>query len=88
MPVTAWIDGNVCGQAETIAADDQIVYVIHVQAEGSGDFAGCGAIGRAVAFQIGEQMMTQGTTWDDSRMWALDLSERLRLYMPLMIQTR
>lgn len=45
MPVTAHIDGNLCGQSETREVDAQITYDINMQAEGPGGITGCGSPG-------------------------------------------
>ncbi len=69
MLVTAWIDGNLCGQSETLEVSGQIVYTINVLAEGPGGAAGCGALGRVVTFQVGFQVMVSTAKWDNSRVW-------------------
>ncbi len=88
MPVKAWINGNLCGQGQTLKVNGQVVYTINVFAEGSGEAAGCGAPGRIVTFQVGSQIMAPTAVWDDSRLWALSLSPtaKQRLYLPLIFK--
>ena len=69
MSVTAWIDGNLCGQSETLEVSGQIVYTINVLPEGPGGAVGCGAPGRVVSFQVGSQVMVSTVRWDNSQVW-------------------
>jgi hypothetical protein len=86
MEVTAWIGGNLCGQAETMAVGGQVVYAINVLAEDDGAAAGCGAPGRAVTFQVDSQPMVPSTTWDTSRLWEVRLLPNHRVYLPLILR--
>jgi hypothetical protein len=74
MTVTAWIDGNLCGQSQTLEVDGRVAYSVNVFADGPGGAAGCGVLGLAVMFQIGSRTMTPSAVWDDSRVWKLSLS--------------
>jgi hypothetical protein len=62
MPVTAWIDGNRCGQSETLEVDGQVVYVIDVPPAEPG-VGTCGAYGREVSFRVGTQVMAPTVSW-------------------------
>jgi len=88
MPVTAWVDGSLCGRGRTLEVDGQVVYSVNVFAAGMGDAAGCGAPGQVVTFQAGGQVMTPIAVWDDSRLWELPLSvaAKQRLYLPLIFK--
>ncbi|NJN65915.1 MAG: hypothetical protein HC884_03955 [Chloroflexaceae bacterium] len=66
MPVIARVDGNVCGESSTQEADGTIIYVIEVAADEAGVSDGCGAAGRTVTFQVGDQMMATTAEWDSS----------------------
>jgi len=86
--VTAWVDGHLCGQGQTVQEGGGIVYAIKVLAE-EGGLPGCGAVGREVAFQVGSSMMHQTAVWDDSRLWEVRLSETAMpfdLYLPSVLR--
>jgi hypothetical protein len=86
MPVTARVNGNVCGQSQTLEADGEIVYFIHVFADDSGATAGCGAPGREVVLQVSTPEITATAAWDNSRLWELMLGAGKRLYLPLILR--
>ena len=54
MTVTAWVDGSMCGQGQTLEVDGEIVYSIHVLAEDENTGVGCGVPGETVTFQVEE----------------------------------
>jgi hypothetical protein len=82
MQVTAWIEGNHCGHGETLEANGQIVYVIHVLADNIEDTSRCGVDGRWIAFQVESRMMSRYVIWNNTQMWNLPLSQP-RIYLPL-----
>jgi hypothetical protein len=84
MPVTAWVNGIQCGQANTLIIDGQVVYVVDVSAAAANN-PGCGVLGFPVDFQVGDQPMQPSPPWDDSRMWQVVLmpDEQNYLYLPL-----
>jgi hypothetical protein len=85
MAVTAWISDTLCGQGVVLDVTGYgLAYAVDVMAEDWGEYAGCGAPGRAVTFQVGSQEMISGVGWDNSRVWELALRPPWRLYMPLM----
>jgi hypothetical protein len=86
MTVSAWVDGHFCGRGQTLEVNGEIVYSIDVWAEGPADNSGCGAQGRTVTFQVGDQVMLPSATWDNSRLWKLDLVSGYRVYLPLVIK--
>lgn len=73
MAVTAWIEGRLCGRSETKRINGEIMYAINVLAEGPGIAAGCGAVGRPVAFRVNSTSMTPSATWDNDRTQQLAL---------------
>jgi hypothetical protein len=86
--VRAWVDGNLCGQGQTMVADNRVVYAINVLAE-EGGLVGCGAVGREITFQVGSVMMYQTAVWDDSRLWEVWLSESampFEVYLPSVLR--
>ncbi|HYN89684.1 MAG TPA: hypothetical protein VER55_14215 [Ardenticatenaceae bacterium] len=83
-PVRAWIDGTLCGQAETREVGGELVYRIHVLAVAPGAAAGCGTPGRQVTFQVGSQWMATDVWWNNNRPWNLPLSNRMRLFIPML----
>ena len=86
--ITAWVGGNLCGQGQTLEVGDQIVYVIKVLAEAGGP-PGCGGVGREVTFQVGSQIMNPTVSWDDERLWEVQLSSStgpMMVYLPLVLK--
>jgi hypothetical protein len=88
MKVTAWVNGNQCGQGQTRDLGNEIVYVVDVSADDLGSTTGCGAPGRWITFQVANQHMASGAAWDNTRVYELALSPRVRLYLPLVIKSR
>jgi hypothetical protein len=86
MEVTAWVDGHLCGQGETLEEDGQVVYSVNVLADGPGGSAGCGVLGREVAFRVGSQDMIPTAVWDNNRVWELELRPIGRIYLPLVLK--
>ena len=91
MTVTAWIDGHLCGRAETMAVGGQVVYAVNVLAEGDGEddrgtAAGCGAPGREVTFVVGSRLMVPRIAWDISRLWEVTLQPGWPVYLPLIVR--
>jgi hypothetical protein len=86
--VTAWVEGQLCGQAHTVEIDGHVMYAIDVFAYDSGSAAGCGAPGRRVTFWVGGQFMAPRAIWSDERLWELPLTPGLRqhLYLPLVVK--
>ncbi len=86
MTVTAWIDGNLCGQTQMLEIERRISYVMDVLADDFGARAGCGAAGRRVNFKIGEEFMAPAVLWDNSQVQEVPLhSMPLRFYLPLIL---
>jgi hypothetical protein len=83
--VTAWVDGNLCGQGQTLEIEGQVAYTINVFGAGLGGAAGCGQPGRVVTFQVGPQAMASTALWDNNRVRELALS-LTRLYLPLIVR--
>jgi hypothetical protein len=86
-PSTSSGQAVVCGQGQTQSYGGQIVYVVHVSAEGA-DTIGCGVLGRTVTFQVGGRMMTpsQVAVWDDRQLWNVNLTPQAsqqNVYLPL-----
>ena len=70
MAVTAWVNGNSCGQGQTMEVGSEVVYSIHVFADGPGGAAGCGEPGSKVTFWMGGQTMSPAATWTGSSITA------------------
>jgi len=66
MTVTAYVNGNVCGQGQTQPITATIVYLIDVLADAPTS-TGCGTLGQTVLFYVGAQVMTPTTRWDNSQ---------------------
>lgn len=73
MPVTAWIDANICGQSLTKTQEGGVVYSVDVVGEGPGGLVGCGTPGRVVVFQVAAQFMAPTVVWDNSQLHNLPL---------------
>jgi hypothetical protein len=86
LPVTAWIDGNLCGRSWTREVGDQIVHTVSVFAEAPAGRVGCGMLGRTVTFKVGSQTMRPTAVWDNSGVWKLALGSGFRVYLPLVIK--
>ncbi|MFQ5615685.1 MAG: LamG domain-containing protein, partial [Anaerolineales bacterium] len=84
MTVIAWIDGNLCGQGETLNVNGAVMYSINVLSNGPGG-ASCGEEGAIVHFQVGSQMMSGEPEWNNSRIWYQPLSAQAAgyIYLPL-----
>jgi hypothetical protein len=86
MVVTARIEGHPCGQGRTMDDKGQVVYSIHVLADGPGGAAGCGEPGSKVTFWVGGQAMSPAATWDNNRLWELPLRPDWWVYLPLVLR--
>jgi hypothetical protein len=83
LTVTASVAGVVCGRGETRRVEGEVVYVVDVEAAGSGETAGCGEPGRQVTFAVGEQPLATAASWDNTDLHALSLSvDGPHLYLP------
>ncbi len=67
MPVTAWIDGHLCGRGLVQDVDGQPMVAINVLSNGSGVAAGCGMTGWPVGFRVDGMAVTPGVLWDHSQ---------------------
>jgi hypothetical protein len=84
LTLTAWIDGNLCGQAVlTDVAGYGVAYAVDVMADDGGAFDGCGAAGRTVDFQIDGQAMVPAAAWNNDRVWELVLRPPYQVFAPL-----
>jgi hypothetical protein len=93
MPLTAWIDGHVCGQGTlTNTATHGLAYVVDVLAEDWADAAGCGAPGRMVRFQVESEWMDPSLEWDNNQLYEQALGKasppdyKQRIYLPLLLR--
>ncbi len=86
MAMTAWVNGTLCGQSQTMEVGGQVVYSIHVLADGPGGATGCGAPDKVVMFQVGSQTMAPAAVWDDKQLWELPLRPGWRVYLPLVLR--
>ena len=76
VPVTAWIDGNLCGQGITLDWQGQVVYTLDVFAKAPDGSNSCGEPGQMVTFRVGDVAMVQTAAWNNSRVWRVALSTR------------
>lgn len=82
MTIEARINGVVCGQTQTRAVDDQIVFVIDVVAAGSGSTEGCGVPGRHMTFWLDDQVLPIQATWNNARPRDIASLRVERLFLP------
>lgn len=85
MTITAWIEGQQCGQSQIQEQGGQLVYVIKVAADDATSYSGCGGFGRTVTFQIEGVNMNSQIGWDNTRLWNLWLSTEpgQRIFLPV-----
>jgi hypothetical protein len=94
MAMTAWVapsagsgqGAKLCGQGRTLEVGDEVVYSIHVSADGPGGAAGCGEPGRYVIFKVGSRLMSPAPVWDNNRLWELALRPSWCIYLPLVLR--
>lgn len=77
MTLTAWIDGIACGQTQTEAQADQIVYVVRVAADTGRTPPVCGLLHESIiTFTLDGQPLTAGAAlvdWDNTKIQAVSL---------------
>ena len=74
--VTAWIDGQQCGQGKTY--DDgtgNIHYLIHVSGDGPNG-GGCGSTKGTIAFQVAGKLVAETAIWQNNRVQELRFSHK------------
>ncbi len=71
MPVTAYVEGHMCGQGETLAVGADIVYSVNVGYTPEGGM--CGEPGHVVTFAVASTVMEPTATWDNNNVWSLAL---------------
>lgn len=84
MPVVARVGDVVCGQGETQELDGHIIYTLAVSADEAGHAPGCGAAGRLVTFQVGDQTMATMDAWNNTTVQELTLQSELWVYLPML----
>jgi hypothetical protein len=82
MSVVAMVDGQVCAEGRTQEVEGQVIYVLDVPAEEPGYGAGCGALGRSVTFEVGEQPLPTTISWNNDHPRELTLQNQATLYLP------
>ena len=81
LPVSAWVDGALCGASSTLLENGEMVYAINVFADGP-DTPGCGAPGKIITFQVGEQLIPITAVWENSDVHEFLLGNGYSLYLP------
>ncbi|HSH05709.1 MAG TPA: VCBS repeat-containing protein [Anaerolineae bacterium] len=75
MPVTGWIDGNLCGTGTVVSWQGKLAYQLQVVSEPLlGTANGCGESGKTVTFKVGYWEMSETHAWDNDRAWYLGLA--------------
>ena len=79
LPVTAWVNGAVCGQGVTRLHRGAVYYLVHVE-------AACAVAGMPVRFQVGERWMLTTAQWRNAGVTFLALTQYQQVYIPLVIR--
>ena len=66
MPISAYIDDKLCGEGEVEMQNNQLSYVIQVEAEGDNG-EGCGSSNQPATFFVAGQQMEGTVTWRDDQ---------------------
>lgn len=72
MTVTAYVNGNLCGESVTESDNSEIVYRIHVRGAGPGD-DGCGTLERSVTLFVESQEMAPMMQWDNRQLHDVEI---------------
>ena len=86
MNVTATVDGKFCGQGETLNYEGEVVYVISIFADSTGQYSGCGSRNKQVKFQVGSQPMFTTGRWDNNQLQELQLARNQSIYLPIILR--
>jgi len=88
MEVTAWINNKLCGRSQIQTMNEQLGYVIHIEADTGGDSSGCGMIGREIEFKVGNVPMAIPGIWNNTNIHYLPLLSKFDhlLFMPLVVR--
>jgi hypothetical protein len=88
MPVAAYVSGILCAEGETLLHEGEVVYAVHVLADGPGGAAGCGSPGDEIVFEVDGQAMTPRPAWDNNRVRRLPLEPDTgyEIYLPLVMR--
>ncbi|MCB0036028.1 MAG: hypothetical protein KDE51_18485, partial [Anaerolineales bacterium] len=87
MSISAWVNGVNCGQGKVELLDGQLAYTVQIESEDSS--GRCGALGKAITFQIGEWTMAQQPSWDNAQAQFLTLTSAAvtqSLYLPFIVR--
>ena len=86
MTVTAWINGQSCGQTQTLVSNlhgrPQVVYAINVFAENPAQPNGCGMPGKTITFTLNGQKVAPSALWNPEAAWELTLNADSQLFLP------
>jgi hypothetical protein len=86
LTVTAWVDGQLCGQGQTLEVGGEVVYVLSVEADLQ--TPGCGRPGSLVVFRAGGRILAPAARWDNGRLWEWPLGVGWQAYLPLVSRER
>jgi hypothetical protein len=84
MTVTVWVEGTLCGRAQTREIGGQVVYVLDVLTDDQ--VTGCGAPGSPVAFAVGAQGLIPTARWGNGRLWEWPLGLARRFCLSLVVK--
>jgi hypothetical protein len=73
MRTAATVDGRLCASGETQLYAGEVVYVLHVLADGPGGAAGCGQRGDEIVFEVAGQVMASHAVWNNDHVRRLPL---------------
>jgi hypothetical protein len=86
MAMSARVGGKLCGQGRTVESGGEVVYSIHVSADGPGGTSGCGEPGMYVTFKVGSRAYGPAAAWDSNRLWEIALRPSWQVYLPLVMR--
>jgi hypothetical protein len=90
MPVRGMVNGVACAEGQTLLYEGEVVYALHVLADGPGGAAGCGGPGDEVVFEVDGQTMGPRPVWDNDRVRYLPLEPEVgaghEIYLPLVMR--
>jgi uncharacterized repeat protein (TIGR01451 family) len=87
LSVKAWINGNLCGQGQTLEANGKTAYAIDVFADDFNRSSGCGTSGSIIQITIDGQEMTPSQTWNHNQFWEVNLTAKEhKIFLPLVLR--
>ncbi|HSH02511.1 MAG TPA: hypothetical protein VLL52_08335, partial [Anaerolineae bacterium] len=88
MPITAWIDGTLCGSTNIISWQGKLAYKLQVKSETLlGAPNNCGQLGKTITFQVDNWIMDHDRLWANDYAWYHPLTTILACAIPEPVST-